>query len=160
VCDCHDLGDYDDLFRDEDILYRRVLEKHVADGKVTTAHCQTKQWKEGLSCDWSVIARPEEVAKGLPYLLTFTVGQCRTLDIHVRYCPHVDPHDPLYNLAHCLLVLPPQIKGRSEIARVRDRLLEVAILRATEAEPEHKWQMRIFNWIRARFYSSARGGDS
>ncbi len=138
MCDCHDLGDYEDLFRDKDVLYRRVLEKHVEDGKVTHAHCPTKQWKEGLSCGWSVIATPEEAAKELPYLLTFTVGQCKALNINVRYCPHVDPHHPLYNLAHCLLVLPPRMSTRAEIAKVRERFLEVAVLRPTEPEPEQE----------------------
>ena len=150
MCDCHDLGDYEDLFRDEDILYRRVLEEHVEEGNVTRAHCPTKQWEEGLSCDWSVIAKPEEAAKELPYLLTFTVGQCKALNIGVRYCPHVHPHHPFYNLAHCLLVLPPRM-SRRDISKVRDRFLEVAVLRPTEPEPKQKWYLRAFKWIRSWF---------
>ena len=135
MCDCHDLGDYDDLFRDEDILYRRVREGDVVDGKVTNAQCPTKQWKEGLSCDWSVITTPEEAAKGLPYVLTFTVGQCKALDIDVRYCPHVDRHDPFYNLAHCLLVLPLHTReSKRGISKVRDKFLEVATLCPVELQ--------------------------
>jgi len=152
VCNCHDLGDYEDLFRDEDILYRRVLEKHIEDGKVTRAHCPTPQWKEGLSCDWSVMANPEEAAKGLPYLLTLTVGQCKALNIDVRYCPHVDRHNPFYNLAHCLLVLPLHTReSKRDIAKVRDRFLEVAVLRLTEPELKQKWCLRALKWIRSWF---------
>ncbi len=90
MCDCHDLGDYEDLFRDEDILYRRVHEKHVVEGKVTPAHC--------------------------------------------------------------LLVLPPQMSKR-DIAKVRDKFLGVAVLRPTEPEPEQKWYLRAFEWIRSWFCS-------
>jgi len=124
VCDCHDLGDYEDLFRDEDILFRRVSEEHVVEGNVIPAHCPTKQWQEGLSCDWSVMASPQEVAKGLPYLLTFTVGQCRALDLDVRYCPYVNPDDPFYSPAysHCLLVLRSQM-SKSEIRKVYQQFL-------------------------------------
>jgi len=152
VCDCHDLGDYEGLFRDEDILFRRVSDEHVVEGKVTPAHCPTKQWKEGLSCDWSLIANPEEAAKGLPYLLTFTVGQCKALDLDVRYCPHVNPDDPFYNLAHCLLVLPSHM-GKPEIRKVYEQFLKVAVLRPTEPEPEEKWYLRAFKWIRSWFCS-------
>ena len=150
MCDCHDLGDYEDLFREEDILYRRVLEKHVEDGRVMPAHCPTRQWEKGLSCDWSVMATPEEAAKGLPYLLTFTVGQCKALNIDVRYCPHVNPDHPVYNLAHCLLVLRSHM-GKRDIAKVREEFLGVAVLRPTESEPEPRWYLRPFKWIRSWF---------
>jgi hypothetical protein len=99
VCDCHDLGDYEDLFREEDVLYRRVREEDVVDGKVSPAHCPTKQWNEGLSCDWSVVVTPEEAPKKLPYLLTFTVGECKALNIDVRYCQHVNPDHPFSELS-------------------------------------------------------------
>jgi len=133
VCDCHDLGDYKDLFCDEEILYRRVREQEVRNGKVTPANCPTRQWKEGLSCDWSVMTTPEDAAKGLPYLLTITVSQCRDLGLDVRYCPHLDPDDPFYNLAHCLLILPPNM-GKRDIAEVRQRFLNVAVLRRTQTD--------------------------
>ena len=152
MCDCHDLGDYEDLFCDEDILYRRVHEAHVKDGKVTPAHCPTKQWKEGLSCDWSVMTTHEEAARGLPYVLTITVGECKALGIDVRYCPHADTDDPFYNLAHCLLVLPPQTSS-SGIAKVRKRFLEVAVLRPTEPEREQEWYLRAVKWIWSLFCS-------
>lgn len=135
MCDCHDLRDFKDLFCDEEILYRRVRKEDVKEGTVTAAHCPTKQWKEGLSCDWSVMATRKEAARGLPYLLTITVGECRALGLDVRYCPNVDTNDPFYNLAHCLLALPPQT-SKIAIARVRKGFLEVAVLRPTEPEPE------------------------
>ena len=146
MCDCHDLGDYEDLFREGDILYRRVREDHIVGGKVTAAHCPRKQWSEGLSCDWSVIATPAEAAKEHAYLLAFTVAQCKALNMDVRYCPHVNPDNPFYNLAHCLLVLPPQM-SRRDIDKVRQRLLEVAVLRPSE--PERRWYLRGFDWIRS-----------
>lgn len=151
MCDCHDLGDYEDLFREEDILYRRVVrEDHVVDGKVTAAHCPTKQWNEGLSCDWSLIATPAEAARGHSYLLTFTVAQCKALKIDVRYCPHVNPDDPFYNLAHCFLVLPPQMSKR-DIRKLRQGFLEVAVLRRVEPELAPEWYLRAFNWLRSWF---------
>lgn len=136
MCNCHDLGDYKDLFRDGDILCRRVRKDHIVEGKVTAAHCPTKQWAEGLSCDWSVMANPRDSAEGHPYLLTFTVGQCTALDIGVRYCPHHDPTSTFYNLAHCLLVLPQRMNKRA-IAEVRRRFLKVAVLRSTESYGFH-----------------------
>lgn len=150
MCDCHDLGDYEDLFREGDILYRRVLEEHVVDGKVTPAHCPTEQWKQGLSCDWSVIATPQEAVKKLPYLLTVTVGRCKALNMDVRYCPHVIPDYPFYNLAHCLLVLPPHM-SRRDIAKVREEFLKVAVVRPLEPQPESKWYQRAFKRLRSWF---------
>ncbi len=130
MCHCHDPAD-SDRFSDDDLLYRRVLESHVKDGKATPAHCQTKQWKKGLSCDWSAKASPEQTVKTLPnYVLEISVEDCRSLGIDVQYSPIEDPTDPDYNPAHCLLVLPPDIrKSKPGIAAVRDKFLKKAKLR-------------------------------
>ena len=126
--DCHDLGDFD-LFRPEDVLYRRVLEHDVRDGRVTKGHCPTKQWKAGLSCNWSVVTPPERANRRLSLILIFTVGDCRNLGIEVRYCPVVDLADPDYNLAHCLLFLPPDVlRSRTEIDDRRRAFLQLCRL--------------------------------
>jgi hypothetical protein len=128
VYDWHDLGDFD-LFRDGDLLYRRVLAVHVVNGQVVAAHCPTRQWKEGLSCDWSVMTSATGAARSLPnYVLSITIGRCRSLGLDVRYCPHVQWDDPHYNLAHCLLVLPPNVTSKPEIEDLRTRFLRAAKL--------------------------------
>ena len=98
------------LFHPDDVLYRRVLKEHVLQGNVTEAHCQVKHWKEGLSCDWLAVTPPRQARASEPFILTFTVGMCMNLDIEVRYSPVVGHADPFYNLAHCLLLFPEDVR--------------------------------------------------
>jgi hypothetical protein len=82
------------------------------------------------------MASPRQTAKTLPsYILEISVGQCKSLGIDVRYAPVVDVHDPNYNLAHCLLVLPSDIK-KSEIVTLRADFLKAAICRLVESDPD------------------------
>ena len=131
--DCYDLRDFD-FFRPEDTLYRRVVSRDVREGAVLTAHCPTKHWRAGLSCDWSVVTPPEKARTKLPYILLFTVQHCRELEIEVRYYPVVDPNDPHYNLAHCLLFLPAEVlRSKCELDERRAEFLQGCVLRAWPA---------------------------
>ena len=148
MCHCHDLGD-SDCFSDDDLLYRRVHESHLKDGKLTPAHCPTKQWRKGLSCDWSAKVGPEQTVKTLPnYVLEISVQDCKSLGIDVQYAPIEDETSPNYNLAHCLLVLPPDIRSsKLEIRKIRDEFVEKAEIRLLVAEKS--WWQRVVAWMRS-----------
>ena len=125
-----DLGHHS-LFRESDLLFRWVHPEHLHDQRILPAHCPTSQWREGLSCDWSVLASPDETAvrKGrrLPVaVLSVTVGECLQLGLDVRHCPVLESTAD-YNLAHCLLIPPSSTK--SAIARLRESLLQRARVR-------------------------------
>ena len=126
--DCHDLGDFE-FFHPEDTLYRRVHPRDVHEGVLLTSHCPTKHWNAGLSCDWSVVTPPGEAHAKLPYIALFTDRHCRELDIEVRYCPVIDPNDPHYNLAHCLLLLPEVVlRSKCELDERRAEFLKGCVL--------------------------------
>ncbi len=147
MCHCHDLDD-SDRFSDDDLLYRRVSESTIKDGRITPDHCPVQQWKDGLSCDWSAKTSPEETVKTLPnHVLEISVRDCRSLGIDVQYSPIEAEEDPNHNLAHCLLVLPPNIKTKLEIRKVRDEFLAKAKVRLLVAK-RRRWQ-RAFAWLRS-----------
>jgi hypothetical protein len=122
-------------FRDDDRLYRYVLDCHIHEGRVTDAHCQTKHWLEGLSCDWSRIREPRDTVKTLPgYVLSITVGQCMALGLTVVHRPIEG------NPAHCELLLPPGATTKTEVARIRAKFLTEAVLLLVERErTERVW---------------------
>ena len=122
------------LFRPDDVLYRRVLKEHVWQGKVTEAHCPVKQWKEGLSCDWLAVTPPRQAQARGTSILTFTVGICTDLRIKVRYSPVLGHTDPFYNLAHCLLLLPED--DRQSKPKVKDYRKKFLNLCGLEPWPE------------------------
>ena len=154
MCDCHDLGDYD-LLRAEDRLYRRLRETDIVDDEIRAAHCGIKQWNNGLSCDWSVMADPQDTVRQLPnYVLEISVGRCRELGIDVRYCPHVDPNDPNYNLAHSLLFFPADVKAKRQKRELRDQFLKASTYRLLEPRP--KWHQRVLTWLRSWFYPRSK----
>ena len=128
MSDSPDLG-FHHLFRPNDRLYRWVHPEHVRAGVVLPAHCPTVQWREGLSCDWSVLATAEERAQrkagSFPaHVLSVTVQECLDLGLVLRHCPVIDRQSPDFNLAHCLL-LPPD-PGKLAIRELRDRFLQLA----------------------------------
>jgi hypothetical protein len=125
----HDLGDFE-LLHPRDTLYRRVHPRDVREGLPLRSHCPTKHWRAGLSCDWAVVTPPDEAGVKLPYILLFTVQHCWELEIEVRYCPVIDPTDPHYNLAHCLLFLPPNVlQSKCEVDERRAEFLKGCVLR-------------------------------
>lgn len=128
----HDLGDFD-FFWPNDLLYRYVRDAQVSHGMPTTACCPLKDWDVGLSCDWSLLRRPEETARALPgYVLRISVRDCRKLGIEIRYSPVVDPESRDYNLAHCLLFLPDNLKTRAEKVVLRAAYLRKCTLERVE----------------------------
>lgn len=136
-----DLPDPDD----DDLLYRRLQPGDIRDGEVRSEAAPLSQWKQGLSCDWSVLACPEDTVNGKfpSYVLIITVRECRRLGIDVRYDPIDDPSDPNYNLAHCVLRFPPDAKSKVQKRRLRDDLL------ASEATT---WQLIDPPWYRRLWY--------
>lgn len=150
---CHDLSDVVSL-DDSDFLYRRVHPAHVSDLR---ASCPPKQWKEGLSCDWSVLlASPSDTLRNqFPgHLLRVSVRQCRSIGLDVRYCPVVETSDRDYNLAHCLLVLPTDQTSKSAIDGVRERFLGLAQLIRVG-----RWYHRIY-WAVQPLFQHAFGSKA
>ena len=139
---------------DDDLLYRRLQPNWVRGRDILPAAAQVSQWKQGLSCDWSVLARPEDTAKGeFPsYVLIIPVSECRRLGIEVRYDPIDDPSDPNFNPAHCLLFLPSNAKTKAEKARVRDGLLSPKATTWRLLDPP--WHRRL--WYRLRTWFRGR----
>jgi hypothetical protein len=130
VSDCVDLG-FHGLFKPEDRLYRWVHPEDISDGIVLPAHSPTAQWRTGLSCDWSVLARPEDTARrkggSLPaHVISIRIRQCLDLGLDVHHCPVLGARDPNDNPAHCLLF--PGDRGKTAIREMRDRFLEQATL--------------------------------
>lgn len=104
---CLDLGCHE-LLRPCDFLYRWVKDENVRDGDILEADWPTGQWRDGLSCDWSILSGPDQTAKRLggslpAYVLRFTIQNCVEIGIRPHHCPVVDKDSPDYNLAHCLL---------------------------------------------------------
>lgn len=117
------------LFHSDDVLYRRVLKEHVFQGKVTDAHCQVKQWKDGLSCDWLAVTPPRQARARERFILRFTVGICVDLRINVQYSPVVGHADQFYNLAHCLLLLPEGVRhNKRKVKDYRKKFLKLCSL--------------------------------
>lgn len=136
MSDHYDLGDFD-FFRPDDLLYRYVLDCHMERGQATSASGSLKHWDKGLSCDWALLRKPKETAKTLPgSILKISVGKCRELGIEVRYCPVVEPSSPNYNLAHCLLFLPSDLKTKSEKAKGRDAFLAACVTERVAPPPK------------------------
>jgi len=124
-----EFADYQ-LFQPDDVLYRRVLKEHVVQGKVTEAHCPSKQWQEGLSCDWLAVTPPRQARVKGQFILSFTVGMCMKLGINVWYSPVVGHADPFYSLAHFLLLLPENERLNKRKAKdYRKRFLKRCDLR-------------------------------
>lgn len=91
------------------------------------SHAPVKQWEAGLSCDWSAVAGPIETVRALPsFILAIPVWKCHRLGLTIKYCPIVDPSSPNYNLAHCLLLMPPNLIGKKARAGMRDEFLQAA----------------------------------
>lgn len=143
-----DLGRHD-LLRPSDTLYRWVADQYVVEGKVLEANWPASQWRNGLSCDWSVLARAEQTAKRLggslpAFVLQFTMQGCLDLGIDVRHCPVIDESSPDYNLAHCLL-FPPET-GKAAIRKLRDELQEKATLLRIRRSLLHPFFAVVHNW--------------
>lgn len=136
-----DLGHHR-LFRPADLLYRWILPTDLQDGLVLPSHCPTKQWREGLSCDWSLLSTPLETAlrkgRSLPaHILSISIEQCRSLGLDVRHSPDVDNASPNFNLSHCLL--HPADSSKTGVRDVR----EVFLHRATILHVNRTFMHRI-----------------
>ena len=128
--DGHDLSDAVTFGTadEDDLLFRRLSAQDIAnDGTILPSHAPLKQWESGLSCDWAAVTSPVETVRTLPNLvLAIPVWKCLRLGLTIRYCPVVDPASANYNLAHCLLFMPPNIGGKNAQRDKRDEFLRSA----------------------------------